>query len=96
MQIKIKGEMTIAELCQVVIEKIREAEDNYGVRYTRGATVFINPTNGFGDDVVPRNSVGHRMTNSIAMGHTKAQQIITSCKPLKWMGIYGRLRMAHK
>ena len=44
--------MSIAEIRQALFEKIMEAEE-LGVRYSRGATLFINPTNGFGDDVEP-------------------------------------------
>ncbi len=64
MQIKIKGEMTIPELRQAIFEKIREAEESYGVRYSRGATIFINPTNGFGEEVMPRNKEG-RIVNKL-------------------------------
>ena len=52
MEIKVRGEMSIPEFKQALFEKISEAEE-MGVRYTRGATLFINPTNGFGDDVKP-------------------------------------------
>ena len=64
MEIKIKGEMTIPEIRQVIIEKLFEIEDEYAVRYSRGATLYINPTNGFGDEVVPRNKHG-RSVNKI-------------------------------
>ena len=64
MQIKIKGEMTIAELCQAIFEKIQEAEEDYGVRYSRGATIFINPTNGFGEEIMPVNKSG-RIVNKL-------------------------------
>lgn len=60
MQIKIKGEMSIAELRQAIFEKMQEAESEFGVRYSRGATVYINPTNGFGDNIQPCNR--HRQT----------------------------------
>ncbi len=53
MEIKVRGEMSIAEIRQALFEKILEAEE-MGVRYSRGATLFINPTTGFGDDVEPR------------------------------------------
>ena len=53
MQIQVGGEMSIAEIRQALFEKILQAEE-MGVRYSRGATLFINPTNGFGDDVKPR------------------------------------------
>jgi hypothetical protein len=55
MQISVKGEMSIAEIRQALFEKLCELEEDYSVRYSRGATLFINPTNGFGDDVEPRN-----------------------------------------
>lgn len=56
MQIKIKGEMTIAEVRQALFEKLREVECDHAVRYSLGATLYINPTNGFGDEVVPRTN----------------------------------------
>ena len=64
MEIKVKGEMTIPEIRQVIIEKLFEIEEEYAVRHSRGATLFINPTNGFGDDVVPRNK-GGRIVNKL-------------------------------
>ena len=56
MQIKIKGEMPIADIKHAIIEKLNEIEEDFAVRYSRGATLYINPTNGFGDDVVPRKN----------------------------------------
>jgi len=53
MEIKVRGEMSIAEIRQALFEKIIEAEE-MGVRYTQGATLFLNPTNGFGDKIEPR------------------------------------------
>jgi hypothetical protein len=61
MQIKVKGEMTIAELRQAIFEKLHEVEDDFSVRFSRGATIYINPTNGFGDDVVPHNKAGWKV-----------------------------------
>jgi len=72
MQIIIKGEMTIPELCQVVIEKIREAEEDCGVRYSRSATLFINPTNGFGEEVMPRNKASHIVNKLYSDGPYKS------------------------
>jgi hypothetical protein len=54
LRIRVKGEMTLADIRQALWEALREAEEEYAVRYSRGATLFINPTNGFGDDVQPR------------------------------------------
>lgn len=58
MEIRIKGEMPLAEIRQALFEKLSEAEQDYAVRYSRGATLYINPTNGFGDDVKPCNKHG--------------------------------------
>ena len=53
MEIKVKGEMTIAEIRQALFEKLCEVEEEHAVRYSRGATLFINPTNGVGDTIKP-------------------------------------------
>ena len=52
MQIKIKGEMTIAELRQELFEKLNEIEDDYAVRHARSVTLYLTLTNGFGDEVI--------------------------------------------
>ena len=61
MQIKVRGEMTLAEIRQALFEKLMDVEEDYAVRYSRGATLYINPTNGFGDEVVPHNEGGRRV-----------------------------------
>ncbi|MCK5374564.1 MAG: hypothetical protein KAJ40_04715 [Alphaproteobacteria bacterium] len=53
--------MTLADIRQALFEKLSDAEADYAIRYSRGATLYINPTNGFGDDVVPRNTAGHKI-----------------------------------
>lgn len=68
MEIKVKGEMTLPEIRQALFEKIHEIEDEYGVRYSRGATLFINPTNGFGDDVKPCNKHGRSIDKLYSEG----------------------------
>ena len=54
MEIRVRGEMTIADIRQALFEQLHEFESNYAVKYSRGATLYVNPTNGFGDDVTPR------------------------------------------
>ena len=54
MKIKVKGEMTLAEIRQALFEKLCEIESDLAVRHSQGATLYINPTNGFGDAVEPR------------------------------------------
>lgn len=56
MQITIKGELTIAEIRQALYEKLHELEDDFAVRYSQGATLYVNPTNGLGDAVVPHKA----------------------------------------
>lgn len=68
MQINIKGELTIAEVRQALFEKLCEIEDGYAVRHSRGATLYINPTNGFGDDVIPCDPTGKKVHKLYSSG----------------------------
>ncbi len=68
MQIRIKGEMTIAELRQAIFEKLHELEDAYAVRHSRGGTLYVNPTNGFGEDVVAHTKHGRKVENLYSDG----------------------------
>ena len=54
MEVRIRGQMTIADIRQTLFEQLHELETKYAVQYTCGATLYINPTNAFGDDVAPR------------------------------------------
>lgn len=54
MQIKVRGEMTISELRQALFEKLNELEEDLAVRHARSASLYLTPTNGFGDEVEPR------------------------------------------
>lgn len=58
MQISISGEMSITDLRQAIFEKLLEAEHDYAVRYSLGATIYINPTNGCGEKIKPYNRNG--------------------------------------
>ncbi|MFK4445199.1 hypothetical protein ABH944_005454 [Caballeronia udeis] len=58
MQIIFKGEITIAELRQLLFQTLNEIESDLAVRYSLGATLYVNPTNGFGDAIVPHNKYG--------------------------------------
>ncbi len=57
-KIKVKGEHTLAGIRQAVFEKLHEAEQRYGVRFSIEATLYIRPSNGFGADTVPRRRNG--------------------------------------
>ena len=51
----------VAELRQELFEQLHRIEDEYAVRYAQSITLYLTPTNGFGDEVVPRNTVGHKV-----------------------------------
>ena len=68
MEIKVHGEMSIPELRQAIFEKLCELEESYSVRYSKGATLFVNPTNGFGDKVTPRDHAGGEITKMNSRG----------------------------
>ena len=53
MEIRVRGEMTMADIRQALFEELHELESKYAVKFSRGATLYVNPTNGFGDDVTP-------------------------------------------
>jgi hypothetical protein len=68
MQIKLKGEMTIAELRQLLYERLHELEEEYAVRYARAITLYFTPTNGFGEEVSPRNRMGDKVDRLYSEG----------------------------
>ena len=68
MQIRVHGEMSMPEIRQAVFEKLHEAESVYGVCYSFGATLYLNPTNGFGDRVTPRDHAGGQVTKLHSTG----------------------------
>ena len=51
---------------------VAEAEEDFAVRFSRGATLFINPTNGFGDDVTPMREDGQAVTDLNSNGPYKS------------------------
>ena len=67
MKIKVKGEMTMAEIRQALFEKLHEIESDFAIRHSIGATLYINPSNGFGDKVVPRKG-GRKVDNLYSDG----------------------------
>lgn len=68
MQIKVKGEMTLTEIRQAIFEQLQELEELYAVRHSRGANLYINPTNGFGDDVTPVDPAGREVSKLFTRG----------------------------
>ena len=60
--------MTIAELRQELFEKLHDIEEEYAVRHARSITLYFIPTNGFGDEVVPRNRMGTKVEKVYSEG----------------------------
>ena len=58
MQISIKGQMTLNQLHQALYESLCELESDFAVSYTKGATLYVNPTNERGEPVVARTRSG--------------------------------------
>lgn len=62
MKIKIQGEMTLSQLRQCIYEQLLSLEDKYAVRHARSVTIYMTPTNGFGDEVCCRDGRGDEVT----------------------------------
>jgi len=68
MQIRLRGEMTLAEIRQALFEELHKLEEGYAVRFSRGATLYLNPTDEFGEDVVVRKQTGEQVTKIFSRG----------------------------
>jgi len=60
--------MTLAQIRQCIYEQFHELEDRYAVRHGRGVTIYITPTNGFGDEVSCRDGRGERVETMLSEG----------------------------
>jgi hypothetical protein len=72
MQILIRGEMTIADIRQALYEKLHELEDDYAIHHARGATLYVNPTDEFGEPVVARGPDGRIVAKMHCRGPYKS------------------------
>lgn len=54
MQIQINGELRISELRQALYELLLQLEDDFAIHFSKGATLYVNPTDEFGEAVVAR------------------------------------------
>ena len=68
MEVRIKGQMTIADIRQALFEQLHDLETKYAVQFSRGATLYINPTNAFGEDVAPRTPGGYELKTLYSTG----------------------------
>lgn len=60
--------MTIAQLRQAFYEKLHELEVDYNVKHFKNATLYVNPVNEFGEEVVPRNRSGQQVNKLLSNG----------------------------
>ena len=68
MQITIRGEMTLADIRQALYEKLHELEDDFAIQYSQGATLYVNPTDGEGHNVVAKKANGNAVTKLTSSG----------------------------
>ena len=68
MKIRIPGEQSFLELIQVFYETLKALEQDHGIRHSRGATLYINPTDGNGKDVIPRKKTGEEVQEVLTRG----------------------------
>ena len=68
MKIKIKGEMTLAQLRQCLFEQLHEMEERFNVRHVRDVTLYITPTNGLGGEVYCRDGLGQEVSTLYSKG----------------------------
>ena len=68
MQIRLLGELSFKEMRQALFEALNEIEGEYAIRFSRGAVLFINPTDGCDENVVPRNRLGREVTRVTKKG----------------------------
>ena len=56
MQIIIKGEMSLSALRQTLFEQLGSLEDDFAIIHSKGATLYVHPTDGEGAPVVARRN----------------------------------------
>ncbi|RVH60114.1 hypothetical protein CN213_06030 [Sinorhizobium meliloti] len=56
--ISVRGDLSMADLRQAIFEAICQIEDEYGVRHSRNVTLYLNPTDEFGERVIVRDELG--------------------------------------
>ncbi|AXM99094.1 hypothetical protein DVB73_20615 [Pseudomonas plecoglossicida] len=50
--------MTIAQLRQTLFEMLKDLEEGYNVKHFKNTTIYVNPVNELGEEVVLRNKLG--------------------------------------
>ena len=58
MKIKIKGELQNYQIRQALFEKLHKIEEELLVRHAKNVTLYLTPTNGFGNPIYTRDPSG--------------------------------------
>ena len=53
--------MSIPELRQAIYEQLRTLEEQFTVRFSKDVTIYMTPTNGFGEEVSCRDITGREV-----------------------------------
>lgn len=72
MKIRIPGEMSFRQIIQALYEIFHHIERDHAVRHSRGVTLYINPTDGKGKDVIPRKKTGEEVQEILSRGPYRA------------------------
>lgn len=68
MKIRISGEMSFRQIIQAIYEALHQIEHDHAFRHSRGITLYINPTDGLGKDVIPRKKTGEEVQEVLSRG----------------------------
>jgi hypothetical protein len=68
MKIRIPGEMSFRQIIQALYEILHQIEHDHAVRHSRGVTLYINPTDGLGKDVIARKKTGEEVQEVLSRG----------------------------
>src|SRR5262249_15476842 len=75
MEVRIRGQMTIADIRQALFEQLHELETKCSVQFSRGATLYINPQMHSVRTLRPACRVVMNSEPCTARGHTGARQM---------------------
>lgn len=68
MKITIRGEMSFRQTLQALYEIFHQIKNDHAVGHSRGVTIYINPTDGLGQDVIPRRKTGEEVQEVLSRG----------------------------
>lgn len=61
MKIKFQGELSIPDLRQAIYEQLQDIEDRFLVRHSKDISLYLTPTNGFGNEIYCKDQHGQEV-----------------------------------